>query len=190
MRTDEDLIRGAAAKDQSAFEEMVSRYQALVYNTCLGLTGDPVQAQDAAQEVFLQLYRKASSFRFESRVSTWIYRITVNTTLNWLRRQRKFRLFRTFDAVPNGEPMQDAVAEADRTDSPEAAWELKEKKDLLLRSIAALTPEQRIVLVLNKLEGLTTGEIAEILGVSHGVVEGRLHRAKKSLQKKILSRLI
>lgn len=186
---DEELLRGIAVKDHSAFSELVSRYQDMVYNTCLGLTGDPVMAQDAAQEVFIQLYRKASSFRFESRVSTWIYRIAVNTSLNWLRRQRKFRLFASLSAVSPEEHLQDVVAKTQASDRPEAAWERKEEKELLLKAIAALTPGQRVVLVLHKLEGLTSQEIAEIQGVSRAVVEGRIRRAKQSLKKKIISRL-
>ncbi len=188
-KSDEELIRRIVNQDHSAYEELVSRYETLVYNTCLGLTGDAVLAQDAAQEVFFQLYRSAPSFRFECRVPTWLYRISVNKSLNLLRRQRKYRLFRSLSAVSSDERMDDAIDSKIGTKQPEEAWEIKEKQNLLLKAIADLTPEQRIVLVLHKLEGLTSQEVAEILDTSKAVVEGRIHRAKRSLQKILLSQI-
>ncbi len=188
-KSDEELIRRIVNQDHSAYEELVSRYETLVYNTCLGLTGDAVLAQDAAQEVFFQLYRSAPSFRFECRVPTWLYRISVNKSLNLLRRQRIYRLFRSLSAVSSDERMDDAIDSKIGTKQPEEAWEIKEKQNLLLKAIADLTPEQRIVLVLHKLEGLTSQEVAEILDTSKAVVEGRIHRAKRSLQKILLSQI-
>lgn len=145
----------------------------------------PQNAEDVAQDVFFQVYRSSGTFRRESSVSTWIYRIAVNRCRNFNRDNRKFGLWGELVRGPGNEgrsgPGQGSPEEGD----PESAWSLNETRELIRKAVASLPEKQRAMLILHKFDGRSYQEIAEIMGVSVASVESRLHRAKLNLQKKL-----
>lgn len=168
---------------ESAFRELVTRYQDRIYNTALGLLQNPTDAEDIAQEVFIQVYRSIHQFKGDSLLSTWIYRIAVTKSLDHLRgRSRKKRsgfisqLFGT-DNQPVYEPID--------FHHPGVKMEQKTDAARLFQLINELPDNQRIAFLLNHLEELSYREIAGILQTSESAVDSLLQRAKQNLRKKI-----
>jgi RNA polymerase sigma-70 factor, ECF subfamily len=165
--SDQVLVRAARDGSVDAFAELVRRHEAPVYRTALRMLGSRVDAEDVAQEAFIQAWRSLARFRGDSTFSTWIYRIATNRSLNAIAARRP-----TVDI--------DAVELA----SPLSAAERTEQRDRLRRTVAAilrLEPEQRALIVLRELEGLSYAEIAAILEIEETKVKGRLHRARAAL---------
>ena len=177
---DDELIRKISGQDMGALQQLVERHKILVYNTCYNLIGNDQQAEEAAQDVFLQVYKSAGSFRFQSKVSTWIYRIAVNRSLNVIRQNKRNRWMKSLTTLeiekPGGE-------------EPDRLLEKKELRDIIKAAVDSLPEKQRTVFILNKYENLSSRVIAEILGISLNTVEVRIHRAKINLQKKLASLL-
>jgi len=183
---DKELIQKIAAKDHSAFKALVDRYQALVINTCHNLLGNRQDAEDVAQEVFFQVYKSAKKFRQEAKVSTWLYRIAVNRSLNFVRDNKRFRWLRSLSSLLEGEGQHVADVLASNSDRPDVALEKKERNAKVQKAIDSLPEKQRIAFVLHKYEGLPYEEIAGILQRSLSSVESLIHRAKSNLQKKLV----
>lgn len=177
---DDELIRKISNKDLLAFKQLVERHKILVYNTCYNILGDHHQAEEAAQDVFLQVYKSAGSFRHKSKVSTWIYRIAVNRSLNIIRHNKRFRWIKSLSTLEKEEI---------GGEEPDTLLERKEIKSLLKSVVDSLPEKQRVAFILNKYENLSPSAIAEILGISTNSVEVRIHRAKASIQKKLASLL-
>jgi RNA polymerase sigma-70 factor (ECF subfamily) len=175
---DDDLIQKIAEKDLDAFQQFVERNKIFVYNTCYYLIGNHQQAEEAVQDVFFQIYESAATFRHRSKVTTWLYRIAVNLSLNIIRRNRRFRVLKSLTT---------REIEEVRRNEPDHRLERKEMKDLITKAVDSLPEKQRTVFILNKYEGLSPKEIAEILDLSTNSVEVRIHRAKRHLQKKLSS---
>ena len=177
---DWELVRRVAADDREAFAELVERHHRRLLRVCERLLGDPEDARDAVQEVFLKLLRKAAGFRPRALVSTWLYRIAVNHCLNQLRRRRLVRMVSLSPASGD----EDAAVEP-AEERPDAQRELaaRQRWRATRRAIAVLPPGQRAVLVLVRFEGLAYREVAETLGITLGAVESRLVRAMRALEK-------
>lgn len=176
------LIAAVAQGDGDAFEGFVRRHQDRLVAICERLLGDREDARDAAQDVFLKIYRGAGSFRPQGRVSTWLYRVAVNHCLNRMRRRKIARFF-SFGALSSG-PGDDSPAFDPPAESPgaERTLEARERWARTRAAIDALPPNQRAVLVLAKFEGLAYKEIAEVLEITMGAVESRLFRAMRRLE--------
>jgi len=183
---DESLIRRISKKDLAAFKELVDCYQILVYNTCLSIIGDHHQAEEAAQDTFFQVYRSAGSFRGKSKLSTWIYRIAVNRSLNLIRKNRRFRWIKSLSSVWHEDREAGEIPVTSSPDEPAQRLEEKERQDLIQNAVASLPEKQRIVFVLSKYENLTYSEISEILGISVNSVNARVHRARLRLKKRLV----
>lgn len=170
------LCRAIAGGDGRAFAELVERFQHRIYAFCRRMIGDPEEAEDLAQDVFLTVYRNAAEFRGESSFATWIYRIARNQTLNRIkyleRRGRSAR--RSLDEVG-----EDRLG-SDRR-SPLELVEGQQTATLVQAAIAQLPEQQRVVLVLRDLEGLSYEEIVDITGLAQGTVKSRIHRARTAL---------
>lgn len=161
------MVGLARSGNAHAFEELVRRYQVRNFRIALRMLGDPKEAEDAAQDAFLQAWRGLPRFRAQSSFSTWIYRIVTNRCLN-LRRARK--------------PIQPLLWDRETKEpGPEVSVESREQLLALRGAILQLTSEQRAVFVLRHLEGLSYEGIAEILGISQAAVKSRLHRARLEL---------
>ncbi len=186
---DEKLIGKIAEKDNDAFVEFVRRYQSRIVNFCFKLTGDRESAEEAAQEVFLQVYRGAHQFRGLSKVSTWVYRIAVNRSLNICRKVKRQEWLGNFKSLlKNSIPGSDEFS-APQQYSPDEILEHKQEREFLKKALNSLPENQKIAFFLRHVEGLSYQEIAEILNTSVASVESRIHRAKERLRKKLLSRL-
>ncbi len=185
---DEELIRRISGGDLSAFEELVDRHKSLIYNTCYRLLGDFHLAEEATQDVFLEIYRSAEFFREESRVSTWIYRIAVNRSLNIIRKNKRLRWIRSLSS-PWQERAGEEFSVSSRKEEPDRVFEDKESRSILREAIDTLPEKQRVAFILHKYENLTSKDISDILSISVNAVEARIHRAKNSLQKRLIERL-
>ena len=160
------------AKDKRAFEELVAEHQALVLRTAYRLLGRVEDAQDAAQEVFLQLFRNLR--RIEGDPKAWLYRVTVNVCRDHYRRRKH-----------TGEL---TLSLKDSALDPERALQLDERKRLLMRALQRLPERERAAIVLRDIEGLSTTEAAAILGVEEVTVRSQISVARVKLAKYVRSR--
>ncbi len=186
---DQRLIAGLQANDQDAYETLIRRFQAPVYNLAWRLLNDPSDAADVVQEVFLKIFRNVENFRGESSLRTWVYRIAVNESHNrrrWLFRHRRGEtgLEETFE--------DSEVRERQLVDSGETPFDFtmnREAQLLLEEGLAAVSPVFRAAVVLREVDGLSYDEIAEILEVSIGTVKSRIMRGREALRKYLANRL-
>jgi RNA polymerase sigma-70 factor (ECF subfamily) len=177
------LIRQAQAGDIRAFEELVVIYQDKIVTMSYYLTGNQADAQDLAQEVFVQAYTKLRSFRQEANLGTWLHRIAINMWSNMQRRQKFSNLLSLDDPVQTGEgEFTRSVAADDPAGDPEEALEDKELQESVRQALRSLSEEYRIVLVLREIEGYSYEEIAKITGCSLGTVKSRMSRARQALK--------
>lgn len=177
------LIRQAQTGDTRAFEELVVIYQDKIITMSYYLTGNRSDAQDLAQEVFVQAYTKIRSFRQEANLGTWLHRIAINIWSNMKRRQKFSNLVSLDDPVQTGEwEFIRSVASDDPEGDPEEALEGKELQESVRQALRSLSEEYRIVLVLREIEGYSYEEIAKITGCSLGTVKSRMSRARQALR--------
>ncbi len=166
------LIRAIASGDQEAFERLVKRYQNPLYNFVYRHLGDRALAEDVTQETFLQIYRSASRFEPRARVSSWIFRIAFNLSLNESERRGRLRLREA--------PITDKHQYADGNSTTAVAkFELEQQ---ITRLLDRLPDRQRAALLLRVNEGLSYREIAEVLGLSVQSVESLIFRARQQLR--------
>ena len=190
MITDSELIQSIINDNsQKAFEELVNRYQPLVTKTCLGFVSTLADAEDIAQEVFIEVYQSLGNFRQQSKLSTWLYRVAVNKSLNFVRREKRHRAARSIESFfglgDNGKSNSMEVV-SQRGSNADSRIEQQENKQMLKTAIASLPENQRIAFVLSKYHELSYKEIAEVMDVTISSVESLLFRAKQNLQKKLL----
>ncbi|MCK7556418.1 RNA polymerase sigma factor [Chitinophaga sedimenti] len=177
------LIDNLKQGDASAFSNMVNTCKDMVYNTAIGILQQAEDAEDVTQEVFIQAYESMSSFKGESSVSTWLYRITVTKSLDHLRRKTRKKRWAKITSLFG---LQDApVPEPADFEHPGVTLANKERSTLLFRAVARLPENQKAVFVLHKLEGLPAKEIAAVMDISLASVEGLMHRAKANLREQL-----
>ena len=187
---DAALIERCLAGDDTAFDELVQRYQDMVFNLAYRLLGGYDESVDLSQEVFLQVYRKLGTFRRDASLRTWIYRIVINRAKNrqrwWRRRFGEMTAMSLDDmeANPNLGSAGLTVSSGDLV-APDKALERKEVGRLLLDAIAKLPFTQRTILLLKEVEGLSYDEISTTLDLPLGTVKSRLARGRKSLRDKL-----
>jgi len=174
---DEELLRLCAREDERALQELVRRHQSPLFRFLYRLTGSREDAEEAAIEVFMRAWRNAPHFRFEARVSTWLFRIAVNIARDLIAR-RKARPEAPWPAEPEFDRLPSGSAEQDALDRLVA-----EDRGRALRSgLAKLSDLDRLVLVLYYLEDRDYDEIGRIAGLSYPVLKTRLARARKRLR--------
>lgn len=181
--TEFDLVRRCQSSEpeiyEPAFGELYSSYSDRVFNTSFRVVGNAADAADVTQDVFLTVFRKIGEFQFSSRFFTWIYRITVNLSIDRRRRGQSapgLVLEGGGEAnVLNSLPDEEAA-------SPDAWADREFLEGKVQKSIERLSPKLRAIVVLRYIEGLAYGEIAEVMGCSIGTVKSRLNRAHKNLE--------
>jgi RNA polymerase sigma-70 factor (ECF subfamily) len=171
--SDFSLTQRSAQGDVFAFEELYARHNRRVYSLCLRMTGNTSEAEDLAQEVFIQLYRKVGSFRGESAFTTWLHRLTVNQVLMHFRK-RGVKLEQTTD--DGDTPVQVVVGTQDPARMPVV------DRIALDAAVVQLPPGYRTVFVLHDVEGHEHEEIARMLGCSVGTSKSQLHKARMKLR--------
>lgn len=171
-------ISQAASGNTHAFAHLVERYEKQVYHHALRLVGNPEDAADISQEVFWKAWRALPTFRGESRFSTWLYRLTDNACMDWLRREKKRRSDTSLD---ENEGLTQVQQLPHPDPSPQEHVEAQERQLTLEQGLAQLSEEHRRILVLRELSGLSYQEIGDLLGLSPGTVKSRLARARLAL---------
>lgn len=183
---EKELIHKIADNDQLAFKYLVDRYQNLVIKTCYRLIGNQRDAEDVAQEVFFQIYKSAKNFRAEAKLSSWIYRIAVNRSLNFLRDQKRNHWLKSLSSTFNDKSETATEMIVNEADRPDSNLEAKERSHILQKAIDCLSEKQRVAFTLHKFQGLTYQEIADVMQRSVASVESLIHRAKLNLQKRLV----
>lgn len=171
-QTKQQSADGAGRPD---FDEVVENHSGLVYNVALKMMGKPEDAEEVAQDAFLSAYRAYDRFRGESKVTTWLYRITVNAALQRLRREKRAR-----ELTRTG---LDDVEIPDWSGTPDRSASNSELGDKLRDGIAMLPEDFRTAVVLRDVEGLSNAEAAEVAGVTVASFKSRLHRGRVLLRK-------
>ncbi len=169
--SDEELVRLSQKGDLKAFELLVERYQKRVFTVAYGLVHDADEAQDLTQESFIRAYHAIETFRGAARFYTWIYRITVNLCMDYFRRQ----------VVEQAVVTAEQDLDPDST-TPDTLATQHEMSQAVHQAIRALPTDQRTVIILRELEGLSYKEIARVMGSSIGTVMSRLFYARKRLR--------
>lgn len=178
-----NLIERLKTGDEAAFKEMVETSQGLVYNTALGIVQSPEDAEDVAQEVFVQAYESIRSFKGESKLTTWLYRITVSKAMDHLRKKKRKKRFAFVQSLFG--PNEELVHDPPDFVHPGVSLDNKEKAKELFKAIDMLPEKQKIAFTLNRIEGLSYQEISEIMNLTVASVESLLHRARKNLRKNL-----
>jgi len=174
--TNTELIKKAQCGDLRAFEQLVQEHYTKIYNIALGLTGSPHDAEDAAQNVLIKLHNSIGSFKFQSKFSTWVYRITTNVCLDEARKKKRSKTSAMAD-------MDDSLYETPSKDSsPEEHYISAEKRNALYKGISQLKKEHKQIIILRDINGFSYSEIAEITKCSEGTVKSRISRARSSLK--------
>jgi RNA polymerase sigma-70 factor (ECF subfamily) len=186
---DAALVRGLREGSESAYELLLARFQQPVYNLALRLLSEPSDASDVVQEVFLKIFRNVGSFRGQSSLKTWVYRITVNEAYN--ARRWFFRHCRGEVGLEEGHEDSRTPADvlADTGRSPfDQVYDL-EKQTLIEESLRRINPLFREAVVLRDITDLSYEEIAQVLKVSLGTVKSRIMRGREALREELEGRL-
>src|SRR5450432_904321 len=176
-----DLVRRAQRGDLAAYDELVKRYQERIYATVYHMTSNHEDANDLAQDSFIKAFQALKSFKGGSSFYTWLYRIAVNKTINFLK-QRKNRVHMSLNDLDfNAEHDPDLVALiSDKTPRRDAG--LKELSEKLNAALLRLSEPHRLVVVLHDVQGLSHDEIAGVMNCNVGTVRSRLFYARQQLQ--------
>lgn len=179
--TEFELIQGLRNGNETAFKYLVDTYKDRVFNTAIGIVQNAEDAEDVAQEVFIQVFRSIQNFKAESKLSTWIYRITTTRALDLLRSRKSKKRFGIIQRL-FGEGNEPEMEIPD-FNHPGVALDRKENAARLFKAIGQLPENQKIAFTLHKLEDLSYQEVSEVMGTSVAAVESLLHRAKQNLKK-------
>lgn len=180
------LIARLKKRDEAAFNIFVRTYEQRVFALVLRMLGNRAEAQDLAQEVFITVFKSIDSFRGDSRLGTWLYRVAVNHCKNRIKYLHR-RSTRAHDAIDDARESDVAEGGAlgGRPARPDEAVEGSEMERAVQKALAELDPEHRELIVLRDLEGLAYEEIVQITGLPDGTVKSRLHRARAALREAI-----
>ena len=176
------LISQLQEGNQKAFGYLVENFQDRVYNTCLGVLRNAEDAEDIAQEVFVEIHRSVQAFKAESKLSTWIYRICVTKSLDHLRSKKRKKRFGFVKSI-FGENDNEPRFEIPDFVHPGVQLENQERAAYLFKAIEQLPENQKVAFTLNKIECLSYQEISEATEMSVSAVESLLFRAKQNLKK-------
>jgi len=186
---DSALVRAFQTGEGSAFDRIVLRHKTRIFNLCYWVLGDYQEANDMAQVTFLKAYQSLKGFRHESALSTWLHRIAVNTCKNriksWEYRAKKRSL--PLDNPGHAEANGPSAEMEDGAPSPMAVLEQKERNHLIRKALQSLGQEQREIITLRDIQGLSYEEIAEVTGLNPGTVKSRLGRARLELKERLRS---
>ncbi len=183
--TESQLLEGLKAGDRDAYRLLVEKYHVKVIRTCTGFLHSGADAEDIAQEVFIEVFRSVDRFRGDASLSTWIYRIAVNKSLNFLRSSGRRKLFSFLTGHDDNYLHEINNEHASQESNPEESMIQSDHARILEQALNSLPAKQRTAFVLNKYEDLSYKEIADVMDVSIGSVESLIFRSKQNLQKKL-----
>ncbi|MEN0005674.1 MAG: sigma-70 family RNA polymerase sigma factor [Bacteroidota bacterium] len=180
------LIDGLRKGDERAFVHLVDQYQQVVGNTCFGFVQNQVEAEELTQDVFVEVFRSIEKFQGQSKLSTWLYRIAVNKSLNQVAKRKQKRRLQTvshffgFGEAAEAREFKDTIHR-----QPEEELEQAEIRVALRTALNKLPEQQRTAFVLRKYDDLSYTEIARIMDTSVAAVESLIHRASRNMRKKL-----
>lgn len=185
-KDDSSLVKLAQRGDKKAFEALVERTQRRSYAVALQLVHDADEARDVCQEAYLKAHRNLANFDGQAQFSTWLYRIVVNTGIDFLRRRRGEKV--EFDDARDPDDDNDSGISPRRLGfDPARALEDRELREQMAAALAKLSPIHRAILVMREVEGLSYQEMADVLDISIGTVMSRLFHARKRMQSLLLA---
>ena len=178
------LVQQLKRNEPGAFRTVVELYQDQVLNTRYRFLYNKEDAEDVAQEVFIEVYRSISSFREEAKLSTWVYHIAISRSIDLIRKKKRKKRFAQMKSLLGLEEEGKELPAPGKND-PLEKLEQEERMKILEEAIDTLPENQRIAFTLSKCQGIGNKKIAEIMGVTLSSVESLMHRAKKNLEKKL-----
>lgn len=173
---DTELIQNVLNGNQRDFERLVEKYQSTVFRIAIGLLHNKEDAEEIVQDVFIKVYKSLSSFDAKAAFSTWLYRVTVNASLNVLRKKKRQKLW---------VELSDILQLISKEKQADALLTEQSDNTLIYQAMNELPALQRVAFVLSKYEELPQARVAEILHLSTGAVEQLIYRAKRNLQQKL-----
>ena len=181
---EKQFIQRLKRRDEAAFAELISSYQNRVFGVVFRMLGDRGEAEDLAQEVFISVFKHIDSFRGDSKLSTWIYRIATNHSKNRIKylARRFHQKKKTLGRQEDGSYVQ---AIAPNKSQPDKIFDGNELERVIKVALTKLNPEHREVIILRDIENLSYDEIAKVSGVAEGTVKSRLFRARAALKRQI-----
>lgn len=172
------LIKRLKSGNHNAFKVLVEDYKEIIFQVCYNFLHSTDDADDIAQDVFVEAYKSIINFNEKSSLKTWLYRIAVNKSLNFIKKHKRRTLVNDFSTYNN-----DSL----KTDDASYNIESDERKIILHNAISSLSKNQKIAFTLNKIDDKSYKEVAEIMNISLSSVESLMHRAKLNLQKKLVN---
>lgn len=181
MKAEWELVQRAKQGDEESFAALVEQNQGRIYNLALRMTGNPDDALELSQEAFLNAWKGLGKFQGDSSFATWLYRLTSNVCIDFLRREKRRNALSMTVSLDDEEEARQAELPDERY-SPHVEAERRERRETLRAGLASLSAEHRRVLILRELEGLSYGEIAQVLELEEGTVKSRIARARLALR--------
>ncbi len=181
--TETEFIKQLINKSQLAYSTLLDDFQQKVFATCISFVPNTEDAEDIAQEVFVEVFNSIHKFKGDSKLSTWIYRITTNKCLEFIRKKNTKKRFAFLQSITGNAIPMDKTSYFTEMNHPGVVLENKETSETLFYAINQLPEAQRIVFTLHKIDGKSYKEISEITNKSLSSIESLMFRSKKSLQK-------
>jgi len=185
QKDDYALIKAFQNDERAAFDALVLRYKDRIFNLCIRFLGDYQDAEDTVQDVFVKTFNSLKKFRFESSFFTWLYRITINSCKNKVK-SIDYRFRRADARIDITEEYPEGFGDKmDSSGNPSNELENKEIMTILQNAINSLPSDQKSVVILRDMQGLSYEEIAEITGFKLGTIKSRISRARSALREKL-----
>ncbi len=185
---EEDLVLRLKRRDEAAFTELIRLYEKRIFQLVLRMLQDRGEAEDVAQDVFLTVFKSIDSFRGDSKLSTWLYRVATNHCKNrikYLERRARGKKTELDDLSEHDRVESASMSASSHIARPDQQAEANQMEALMRRAIAQLDEDQRELVILRDVENLSYEEIQEITGLPEGTVKSRLHRARLQLAKAV-----
>lgn len=184
MSDENDLIKEIATGNEIALKKLYDHYSVKVFNTAISYTKNHEDAEELLQDVFITIFNTAQQFRSDASVSTWIYRITINKSIDFVRKKNASKRRGIFISLYKKDSEVQMIEPVDFV-HPGVKMENVENSKLLFRVIDRLVDNQKTAFILTQVEGLSQKEVAEIMDTSRKSVESLLQRARKNLRKEL-----
>lgn len=183
--SDIEIVQLVLAGNRDAFRTLAEKYQGLIFRTCMGFVHNQEDVEDITQDVLVNIYQSLSRFKGQSAFSTWVYRIAINASLNFVRKKSKHSIFQRFETLFGFEKSNETAKLESNTDNPEQILTNRERTERINNALASLPENQRIAFILSKYDDMPQREMARVMNLTEGAVEALLQRAKANLQKKL-----
>ena len=180
--TENEFIEGLRNHNANAYGKLIDDFQQKVFATCISFVPNKADAEDIAQEVFVEVFKSINKFNGHSKLSTWVYRIATNKCLEFIRKRNTKKRFAFLQSITGNEIPMDKTKYFTEMNHPGVLLENKERSETLFKAINQLPEAQKVVFTLSKVDGMSYREVCDITEKSLSSVESLMFRAKKNLQ--------